>query len=134
MPSGLITEEDIEAYLEKVKESINSNRFCISNRPENEEFFNTYCCTEADAIAICRGLTCRDFSKRELSRNQHKSGHILYFFGKKVPLIKKFDDGTDEVEVELYIKFDLGQNGFTVCVSFHKAAHQIRYYFNSHTD
>ena len=137
MPSGAPTKEDIEEYLQKVRDSIDNHRFHISmnpKRPDNRAFFATYCCTEADAAAICRGLTYRDFSKCEPSRNQHNVGQLLYFFGKKVSLNKRIDDGTGEVEVEIYIKFDLKQSGTTICVSFHQAAFPINYYFNSHAD
>lgn len=137
MPFGVPTKEDIEDYLQKVRDSIDSHHFYISmnpKRPDNRAFFATYCCTEADAAAICRGLTYRDFSKRELSRNQYNVGQLLYFFGKKVSLNKRIDDGTGETEVEIYIKLDLKQSGTTICISFHQAVFPINYYFNSHAD
>ena len=100
-----IDKKEIEQYLTKVKEAVESDRYRIdrnSRRQDNIDLFLDYVIDEAKAKEILLSLTVLDFS--EILQNEHRGfeHEQLYVFGKDVILLER--NGTEEKTVSLYIK------------------------------
>lgn len=129
-----VTKEDIDKYLRQIKELICKGKFRIDrnrNRQKNIALFDNYVITEEDAKNILLSLSTEGFS--HLLRNEH-SGYeheILYVFGKEIELLKRYDDGKEELE--LYIKFNKMDLPFDllIVISFHVVDYSLNYPFKS---
>ncbi len=125
-----IDKKDIEQYLSKVKEAVESDRYRLdrnARRQDNINLFLAYIIDEAKAKEIILSLTAMDFS--EILQNEHKGfeHERLYVFGKDVILLER--NGTEEKAVSLYIKFNKLENCFVIVISFHEQKHSLTYYF-----
>ena len=125
-----VTIEDVEMYLEDVKEAINAGRYRIAmneNRQDNRDLFVDYVISEEQRKQILLSLEAADFS--EIKHNTHKGyGHeLLYVFGKDVKLLNRF--GSEEEQVSLYIKFNKLESLYVIVISFHKQKYPLNYKF-----
>ena len=125
-----VTIEDVEMYLEDVKEAINAGRYRIAmneNRQDNRELFVDYVISEEQRKQILLSLEAADFS--EIKHNTHKGyeHELLYVFGKDVKLLNRF--GSEEEQVSLYIKFNKLESLYVIVISFHKQKYPLNYKF-----
>ena len=125
-----VTIEDVEMYLEDVKEAINAGRYRIAmneNRQDNQDLFVDYVISEEQRKQILLSLEAADFS--EIKHNTHKGyeHELLYVFGKDVKLLNRF--GSEEEQVSLYIKFNKLESLYVIVISFHKQKYPLNYKF-----
>lgn len=125
-----VTIEDVEMYLEDVKEAINAGRYRIAmneNRQDNRDLFVDYVISEEQRKQILMSLEAADFS--EIRHNTHKGyeHELLYVFGKDVKLLNRF--GSEEEQVSLYIKFNKLESLYVIVISFHKQNYPLNYKF-----
>lgn len=125
-----VTIEDVEMYLEDVKEAINAGRYRIAmneNRQDNRDLFVDYVISEEQRKQILLSLEAADFS--EIRHNIHKGyeHELLYVFGKDVKLLNRF--GSEEEQVSLYIKFNKLESLYVIVISFHKQKYPLNYKF-----
>jgi hypothetical protein len=125
-----VTIEDIEKYLEEVKEAVNADRYRVEmneNRQDNQDLFFDYIVDEDKRKQILLSLTAIDFS--EIRHNTHKGfeHELLYVFGKDVKLLRRFSSG--EEQVSLYIKFNKLESTYVIVISFHKQNYPLKYKF-----
>ena len=125
-----VTIEDVEMYLEDVKEAINAGRYRIAmneNRQDNRDLFVDYVISEEQRKQILLSLEAADFS--EIRHNTHKryEHELLYVFGKDVKLLNRF--GSEEEQVSLYIKFNKLESLYVIVISFHKQNYPLNYKF-----
>ena len=125
-----VTIEDVEMYLEDVKEAINAGRYRIAmneNRQDNRDLFVDYVISEEQRKQILLSLEAADFS--EIRHNTHKGyeQELLYVFGKDVKLLNRF--GSEEEQVSLYIKFNKLESLYVIVISFHKQKYPLNYKF-----
>lgn len=125
-----VTIEDVEMYLEDVKEAINAGRYRIAmneNRQDNQHLFVEYVISEKQRKQILLSLEAADFS--EIKHNTHKGyeHELLYVFGKDVKLLNRF--GPEEEQVSLYIKFNKLESLYVIVISFHKQKYPLNYKF-----
>ena len=121
-----VTIEDVEMYLEDVKEAINPGRYRIAmneNRQDNRDLFVDYVISEEQRKQILLSLEAADFS--EIRHNTHKGyeHELLYVFGKDVKLLNRF--GSEEEQVSLYIKFNKLESLYVIVISFHKQKYPL---------
>lgn len=131
----VITQKDIDIYLNEVKDAVKNNRYRIernSRRQGNLDLFLEYVIDEAAAKEILLKLTSYDFS--EVLHNEHKGfeHELLYVFGKDVELLERAGDTNKTVS--LYIKFNKMDDCFVIVVSFHEQRYPIKYYFKQQSD
>lgn len=125
----MIDKNEIKQYLSQVHKLVEKGRYHIErneNRVENDALFQTYLITEAKAAEIIMQLEPENFCDRVEDRAL-QSHDKLYIFGKTVPLLKRWDDGFENVE--LYIKLKKFRNYFVVVISFHESKYPMTYYF-----
>lgn len=125
-----VTLEEIELYLDEIKEAVRRDRYRIdrnSRRQGNRDLFLDYIIDETKAKDILLSLEATDFSEKR--RNEHKGyeHEILYIFGKNIKLLKRFEPV--EKVVSLYIKFNKLENCFVIVISFHEQKYPMKYYF-----
>ncbi len=125
-----VTIEDVEMYLEDVKEAINAGRYRIAmneNRQDNQHLFVEYVISEEQRKQILLSLEAADFS--EIKHNTHKGyeHELLYVFGRDVKLLNRF--GSEEEQVSLYIKFNKLESLYVIVISFHKQKYPLNYKF-----
>ena len=125
-----VTIEDVEMYLEDVKEAINAGRYRIAmneNRQDNRDLFVDYVISEEQRKQILLSLEAADFS--EIRHNIHKGyeHELLYVFGKDVKLLNRF--GSEEEQVSLYMKFNKLESLYVIVISFHKQKYPLNYKF-----
>ena len=125
-----VTIEDVEMYLEDVKEAINAGRYRIAmneNRQDNRDLFVDYVISEEQRKQILMSLEAADFS--EIRHNTHigYEHELLYVFGKDVKLLNRF--GSEEEQVSLYIKFNKLESLYVIVISFHKQKYPLNYKF-----
>lgn len=125
-----VTIEDVEMYLEDVKEAINAGRYRIAmneNRQDNRDLFVDYVISEEQRKQILLSLEAAGFS--EIRHNTHKGyeHELLYVFGKDVKLLNRF--GSEEEQVSLYIKFNKLESLYVIVISFHKQKYPLNYKF-----
>ena len=125
-----VTIEDVEMYLEDVKEAINAGRYRIAmneNRQDNRDLFVDSVISEEQRKQILLSLEAADFS--EIRHNTHKGyeHELLYVFGKDVKLLNRF--GSEEEQVSLYIKFNKLESLYVIVISFHKQKYPLNYKF-----
>lgn len=125
-----VTIEDVEMYLEDVKEAINAGRYRIAmneNWQDNRDLFVDYVISEEQRKQILLSLEAADFS--EIRHNTHKGyeHELLYVFGKDVKLLNRF--GSEEEQVSLYIKFNKLESLYVIVISFHKQKYPLNYKF-----
>lgn len=125
-----VTIEDVEMYLEDVKEAINAGRYRIAmneNRQDNQHLFVEYVISEKQRKQILLSLEAADFS--EIKHNTHKGyeHELLYVFGKDVKLLNRF--GSEEEQVSLYIKFNKLESLYVIVIPFHKQKYPLNYKF-----
>lgn len=122
--------EEIEAYLNEVKEAIQIGKYRLDRnrkRQDNIDLFLKYVIDEAKAREILLSLTAADFS--EILKNEHVGyeHERLYVFGKDVLLLER--SGTEEKMVSLYIKFNKLKNCYVIVISFHEQKYPLKYPF-----
>ena len=125
-----VTIEDVEMYLEDVKEAINAGRYRIAmneNRQDNRDLFMDYVISEEQRKQILLSLEAADFS--EIRHNTHKGyeQELLYVVGNDVKLLNRF--GSEEEQVSLYIKFNKLESLYVIVISFHKQKYPLNYKF-----
>lgn len=125
-----ITQDEINVYLDEVKEAIRKSRYRIErnqNRQDNNNLFWDYVIDETMARDILLGLTALDFSERVQNEHRGFEHEILYVFGKDVELLERM--GNSLRTVSLYIKFNKLDNCYVIVVSLHEQRYPINYYF-----
>lgn len=125
-----VTQDEINVYLDEVKEAIRNNRYRIdrnSNRQDNINLFWDYVIDETMAKDILLGLTATDFSERVRNRKPGYENEVLYIFGKDVELLERI--GNSIRTVPLYIKFNKTDTCYVIVVSMHEQKYPIKYYF-----
>ncbi len=125
-----ITQDEINVYLDEVKEAIRNNRYRIErnrNRVDNNNLFLDYVINEIVVRDILMGLTATDFSERVQNVHIGFEHEILYVFGKDVELLERMGDTVRTVS--LYIKLNKLENCYVIVVSMHEQRYPIIYYF-----
>ena len=128
----ILTKEEVEEVLEKIKICIENNRIQYDpNKLENFDFMSEYKLFRDDVIRIISKLTYKNFSRCTISYNPKYLGEHLYIFGIKECLKEAFSNKINNVVI--YIKFYLISNNngkdLTFVVSFHEAEYEIHYAF-----
>jgi len=125
-----ITLNDIDIYLDEVKDAIRKNKFRIElnpNRKKNRRLFTTYLIDENMTRDILLGLTASDFSEKLQNEHRGYEHERLYVFGKDVELLEKI--GNASRVVHLYIKLNKLESCYVIVVSLHEQEYPIKYYF-----
>ena len=125
-----VTIEDVEMYLEDVKEAINAGRYRIAmneNRQDNRDLFVDYVISEEQRKQILLSLEAADFSEIRHNTRKGYEHELLYVFGKDVKLLNRF--GSEEEQVSLYIKFNKLESLYVIVISFHKQKYPLNYKF-----
>ena len=125
-----ITQDEINVYLDEVKEAIRNNRYRIErnrNRVDNNNLFLDYVINEIVVRDILMGLTATDFSERVQNDHIGFEHEILYVLGKDVELLERMGDTVRTVS--LYIKLNKLENCYVIVVSMHEQRYPIIYYF-----
>ena len=125
-----VTIEDVEMYLEDVKEAINAGRYRIAmneNRQDNRDLFVDYVISEEQRKQILLSLEAADFSEIRHNIPKGYEHELLYVFGKDVKLLNRF--GSEEEQVSLYIKFNKLESLYVIVISFHKQKYPLNYKF-----
>lgn len=126
----LIDESEINDYLGEAKKLILDGKFRIalnSNRLTNLSIFDEYLINEESVKSILLNLTVYDFCEKVQNKHANFNHEWLYVFGKKIDLIKRFEEKSEMVP--LYIKFNKIEDKFLIVVSFHKQKYPLVYYF-----
>lgn len=126
----LIDESEINDYLGEAKKLILDGKFRIalnSNRLTNLSLFDEYLINEESVKSILLNLTVYDFCEKVQNKHANFNHEWLYVFGKKIDLIKRFEEKSEMVP--LYIKFNKIEDKFLIVVSFHKQKYPLVYYF-----
>ena len=124
-----ISQEEVEIYINEVKQSVNAGRYQISNRNKNQKLFIDYVLSEDKCKEIILSLSTQDFSVAVNNDHPDHPEEILYILGKDVKLIPRF--GGDLKIVALYIKFNKLPHKYVVVISFHEQDHPLVYPFKS---
>ena len=126
----VVTEDEINDYLLKVKDAIKKDKDKLErnrNRVDNNNLFIDYVIDETKVKNILLKLTAKDFS--EILQNEHKGyeHELLYVFGKDVELLERL--GGSSRLVSLYIKFNKLDSCYVIVISFHEQKYPMKYYF-----
>lgn len=115
------TKEDIEEYIDKVRELVHKGKYTIplqANRNENKRFIERYSLNSKKRKQILESLTVYDFCYGTRNRNEGFEHEILYVF------FKEYEDTFPEghKKIQIYIKMNLLEpnNNFVVVISFHE--------------
>lgn len=125
-----VTQDEINIYLDEVKEAIRNNRYRIDrnlNRQDNINLFLDYVIDETMAKDILLGLTATDFSERVRNRKPGYEHEVLYIFGKDAELLERMENSIRTVP--LYIRFNKTDTCYVIVVSMHEQKYPIKYYF-----
>ena len=101
-----ITYEEVEEYLNEVRQCILDNRYQISARDKNKELYIDYIFSEELCRQILLELEVRDFADA----------------------VQNEQSGENE-DVSLYIKINKLADVYVIVVSFHKQQYPIKYKF-----
>lgn len=119
------TNDDIDEYLEKVKNIINTNNsdLIISlNRDINRNFMINYALKKRSVIQIINNLSSDNFEEKVLNNHTNFKDEYLYIFSIVMDLI---DIKGKTKKVTIYIKFNLLDTK-VILVSFHEAKYKFK--------
>ncbi len=91
----LIDKSEIADYLTKAKKLIVQNKFSIalnSNRMTNLSLFDEYLIDEERIKIILLDLTEDDFCEKVQNKHVQFQHEWLYIFGKKISLMKRYEE------------------------------------------
>lgn len=119
------TNDDIDKYLEKVKNIINNNssNLIISlNRDINRDFMANYSLRKKNVIQIINNLSSNNFEEKVINNHTDFKDEYLYIFSTVMDLT-----GTKgkTKKVIIYIKFNLLDTK-AILVSFHEAKYKFK--------
>ena len=77
-----ITKEEVARYWTEVFAAVRAKNYQISPRSKNQEIYEDYVFTEADAERVILSLTVEDFSDVVQNDHPQHKEEILYIFGK----------------------------------------------------
>lgn len=122
--------EDIQDYIDEVKELVSKGRYTIPlqvNRDENRKFIEKYNLNSKKRKKILESLTVCDFCYGTRNRNEGYEHEILYIFAKEYE--DTFPEGHKKIQI--YIKINLleANNKFVVVISFHEYTGEIKRLF-----
>lgn len=120
------TKQEIEEYLNKVKQSVNVDKFIVCTTAKNEKnrrFIEQYKLDSNKQKQMLIELEVKDFCYS--ADNYNDPQERLYFFCREYELNNW---GTIE-KVEVYIKIAIKQGDFIIIVSFHKPEKIIKRLF-----
>lgn len=126
------TREQIEVFLDKIKDCVNNNKYTIAmneNRQENVDFINEYNIRSDKQKSILLQIKTDDFCHTLQNTKIGFKYEVLYVF---VPQVQLFNADGEEETVDVYTKFniiDLSSDTRTVVISFHKRNKSIDYLF-----
>ena len=124
-----ITRDEVARYLAEVFVAVCSGRYQISPRPKNQEIYEDYVFTEADAERVILSLTAEDFSDAVQNDHPQHKDEILYIFGKDVKMLPRYGNTVDREDASLYIKFNKIPNSYVIVISLHKQEYPLSYKF-----
>lgn len=124
-----ITKEEVALYLAEVFAAVRAGSYQISPRPKNQEIYEDYVFTEADAKQVILSLTAENFSDAVQNDQIQYKDEILYIFGKDVKLLPRYGKTVDEECISLYIKFNKISAGYVFVISLHKQEYPLDYKF-----
>ena len=124
------TKENIQEYIDKVKELVGKGRYTIplqANRNENKRFIERYNLNSKKRKQILENLTVYDFCYGTRNRNEGYEHEILYVFSKEYE--DTFPEG--DKKIQIYIKMNLLEpnNEFVVVISFHEYTGEVKTLF-----
>ena len=126
------TPEEIELYLDKFREFVQSDKYSIStnkNRKENMSFIEDYRVDTKKEKEVLLGIQYDDFCYAVDNDNEDFAHEILYIFCKE----QELDYWGTLEKVDIYIKINMTQlksgDDYAYVVSFHKRNKPIRYLF-----
>ena len=112
----MVTKEDVEKFLENfsLKVKIFGIRF-RDDRGKNQDALLELEITPRERLNVIMQLNCYDYSEGPIVDALNNQGEMWVF-------------GKDVKGNEVYIKITMGlPNYHTICISFHKAEHPMRY-------
>ena len=124
-----ITKDEVARYLAEVFAAVRAGNYQISPRPKNQEIYEDYVFTEADAKQVIFSLIPEDFSDAVQNEHVQHKDEVLYIFGKDVKLVPRYGTSVDEEWVSLYIKFNKISVGYVFVISLHKQDYPLVYMF-----
>lgn len=124
------TELAIHELLNEIKQCVRRGNFIISSgekRKENQSTIRNYRIDEEKQIDILLGIEVNDFCHSLQNIKEQYSHEVLYVF---CPLVIVYDISDEEIEIDLYIKFNLiERNDKLIVISFHERNKPIDYAF-----
>lgn len=114
----MITKEEVDKFLQGffIKVKVFDIRF-LDHREKNQNALFDLQITQDTRLAVVMDIKCEDYSAGPIPSLEFGD---MWVFGKAL------DD------TEVYIKISLGEpNSHTICISFHRAEHPIKYAFKN---
>ncbi|MFW6030227.1 MAG: hypothetical protein ACOCRO_08235 [Halanaerobiales bacterium] len=126
------SQDQIEKYLDNVRQHVQKDRYAIAksvNRLENINFIEDYKIDTQKEKNILLSLTYKDFCYAVDNEKEAYSYETLYIFCRQ----KELDYWGSLEVVDIYIKInitEISDGSFMYIVSFHKRNKPIKYLFN----
>ncbi len=129
------TVEDIEKYLEEMRNLIKDNRYNIEvnvKREENKDFIEDYNIDTKKEKEILLSLEYTDFcyAVNNTTNDPRYSHEVLYIFNKNYKLYKIGEECGENLDIYIKTnKIDTKLGKRIIVISFHKRNKDIQYYF-----
>ena len=115
----MATREEVERFLCNFQAKLKVFDVIFCNRDKNMQALADLEITPLYRETVIKEITVEDYSEGPIIDAINKFGEMWVF-------------GKDVKEQEVYIKISLGHpNSSTICISFHKAEHPLKYPFKS---
>lgn len=121
------TKEEINEYLNNVKDLVKKNKFKISdvNREKNVEFIENYNLSKRKQKEMILSIETLDFC---YAVDDYNSNEKLYIFSKEYEL----NDWGEYKKINVYIKINvkkLNSDEYAIIISFHEREKEIKFLF-----
>ena len=120
---SIVNESKPEKILERLRQTVKNGKFgrdyTVIPREKNNQLREQYLLDDAKVKAILLCLDVGDHVCTEKSNNEMFPDDVIHIFRKRVGLIPRYSVRTEQVSVELYIKFTWIKSGLII-ISFHE--------------
>lgn len=115
----MATREEVEAFLSCFQDKLKVFNIIFCNREKNTQALADLDITPLYRETVIKEIAVEDYSEGPIVDAINKFGDMWVF-------------GKDVKQQEVYIKISLGHpNSSTICISFHKAEHPVKYPFKN---
>ena len=115
----MATREEVEAFLSCFQDKLKVFNIIFCNREKNTQALADLDITPLYRETVIKEIAVEDYSEGPIVDTINKFGDMWVF-------------GKDVKQQEVYIKISLGRpNSSTICISFHKAEHPVKYPFKN---